>query len=786
MHFFRVIALASVVFLSFLVNDSSGSQAFRDRLMFADGLYARRMVELAQNEYKALLDEFPDAAEADVIMFRLAECFRLSNELEQAAALYSRIVVRFPDSPFRLRAAYRRARLYALEGDYESAEAHFRVILDENPPPDLAAAALYYLGETLLALDRTDEAETAFAAILPLASDGAFDAHALMQRAALRQKHWLALLEKNDPKAALSAEQARLFYEQALEATDDPAVAPEALFQLARLYYRMQDYEQSAHAYRRLIDGFPDSPRAMESLLPASWASMLAGRYAAVVERATAALDDPGKIQQREEWMYLLANAYRQLLQYTQTVEAYQTLLKSFPSGRFANRARYELALTRFQNGDFDGAIAEAEQIAMTDALRSDISWLLAESYAALERSAEAVQYYRIVVRESPGSDRARDALYRLALHLQKQGYYREASRFYLELLDNFPDDALAPQALFASAFCLSQVAADEDAVRDWRRFITDFPDHSLAEDALYQKAMGEIRLGRMTDANSSLRDLERRFPKGRFMADASYWQGKLLVKDGRYAEAELPLRRSLTFEPRDTLRLDIVFQLGMVLQQLGRHEEAAGLLQTLVNSPLKNRLNPGLLEWLAVWHASQEAYRDMLEAARLLTEREEPVWRQAGWVLLGRARLKLDMTTEASVAFQQALTTDKVTKYAAEAAFHLGEYSLQNDALDKAVTYFEKASQWAQDEAADAIVPRSLLGLGRAALQDGRDQDASRYFLSVSILYEDADNVPESLYMAAKALERLERHQDQQKTLEELHERYPDSPWSHRARERW
>jgi TolA-binding protein len=159
-------ALVLLVAVTLVATVSAQADAYADRLLFADGLYARGMHDLALKEYAALLKAFPDGASNDAATFRLAECLRLKGDNATAGRFYSHVVVNFRQSPFRLRAAYRRARLYADEGDHESAVAHFQVILGENPPPDLAAAAQFHLGESLHAKGDADAAYEAFAVIL--------------------------------------------------------------------------------------------------------------------------------------------------------------------------------------------------------------------------------------------------------------------------------------------------------------------------------------------------------------------------------------------------------------------------------------------------------------------------------------------------------------------------------------------------------------------------------------------------------------------------------------------
>ncbi|MBT3193602.1 MAG: tetratricopeptide repeat protein [Verrucomicrobia bacterium] len=775
--------------LSFCLATSSlvWADAYGDRMQFADGLYTRGMHDLAMKEYAAILEAYPDGTQRDAATFRMAECMRLQGLSSEAGRLYARVVVDHRQSPFRLRAAYRRARLYMEDGDFTSAVAHFNVIISEKPPSDLASATLYYLGESLLGADNVDQADATLARVVSEHPSSMFCVYALMKRGDIHRDRWSAAFEaKQDGDGGL-AEQAIAFFKQALERPGTDRIAAEALFQMAEIYFRLHDFEQSSECYRQLMSRYPADERSAVARMQAAWSASNAGLYADAVSLAEKALNDPNVTSGLDEWLYIRANAERQLLQNRVAVKSYLELLTRFPASRFAEAARYEISVAFFKMGEYGSAISHAERIRLTDSLRVEVCWLLAESYAALDRGAEATQYYRMVIRQAAGTDRARDATYRLAHQLQKEESYREASEFYNALVTGFPEDPLAPQSLYASAFCLATAKIHDEATRDWRRLVYEYPEHELVQDALYQKAMSEIRLERRDDATASLSELLRRFPEGRFGPDAHYWKGMLLREQEAFAEAEQSLRNAMETTSRDELRCESTFQLGLVLQKLDRQEEAAELLQALLASPLSGKFPSALLEWLAVHHGEKKSHDKAAAAAELLVETAtEPAWVQSGCVLLARAEMARGRNAEAEDALKQALDQDVNTHYASEAALRLGDLSLAKKNAEDAETYFRIASDKGGAEDGGAVRARAFFGLGRAAELGGFDEDASRYYMSVAILYDHDELVPESLFRAALAFDRLKRQEDRLKAVEELAERYPQSVWAGKVDETW
>jgi tetratricopeptide (TPR) repeat protein len=223
-----------------------------------------------------------------------------------------------------------------------------------------------------------------------------------------------------------------------------------------------------------------------------------------------------------------------------------------------------------------------------------------------------------------------------------------------------------------------------------------------------------------------------------------------------------------------------------LVLQKRGQNEQSAALLQDLVDSPLSGKFPPALLEWLALYHGKEKDYGRMVETATLLAKDDAVEWRQAGEVLMGRAYLAIKEHAEAKAAFERALAIKATTHYAAESALQLGELALLEKDGTKADAYFEQASNLASGEQALAIRARAFMGLGRVAEMMGSNEDASRRFMSVAILYDDENLVPESLFLAARAFDRLGREADRDKVVQELNTRYPESEWMGKAREQW
>jgi len=741
-----------------------------ERSQLADGLYAREMYTLAATEYAALLADKPDAAEADVMTFRLGECHRHTGNIVEADKAFRRVFVEFPKSKFRFRAGFRRANLFKDAGKPAAAVPLYEMLLGASPPPDIEAPARFYRGDAQLELGKIDEARKAFQEVQKRFPDSPFYVYALLKLGSLQDVR----------ESEAQRRSALALYGEVLAKAKTGRVTAEALFQLAELHYALGEYEKSAGMYARLLAEHPKDQRTSGARLRAAWSAHNAGLYADALKTAEASMEIADKAS-LPDWLYLKANCERQLVRNETAIATYDKLLALEPKAGVATAARYEKAVTYYRMGRFADAVTEARAVKLSDANRRDVHWLLAESHAALEAHDDAIQYYRLIVRDFPDNAVAGDALYRLAYQLQDRGDFKEASQYYRQLAETFPTNRLAPQALFASGYCLVEAKLDGDAVSDWAGLVARYPADTRVGEALYRKGLAEIRLERSDDALGSLGTLLKRFPNSSFAADAHYWRGMLLREAGKAHDAESELRKALDAKPRAELARESEFVLGVVLHQQDKHEEAARRLQPLIESPVRGKFTPDLLQWLAEYQYNGKRYSEAQLAAQRLVEGGDGARRQIGWGLLGRCHLARGDKAEAARAFESGLKQKARTAFAAESALRLGEIRLEEEDFVASANYFHRAASMASDESTLGIRAHAYFGLGLSTKAQEDLDRAARYFMSVAILYDDPDIVPQCLYEASTIFGKLGKTNEQQKTAGELVKRYPESEWAKR-----
>lgn len=740
-----------------------------EQLQFADGLYSRGMWDTALKEYQSYLAQNPKNAANDAVIFRMGECYRSLGQTAVADQTYQRVMDDYAEGEFHYRAGLRRAELLDQSGKPDAQIQLLKTLLKGSPSPEMGASCHFALGVALEKQGKLDEAAKAYDTVLTK-----FAGTPLIPYAALA----LAGIDRRG-----EGKRAALLYGLAAAAPGSPQIGAEALSQLGDFYYSRKNYEAAAQTYEKLATQYPRDERVAQSRLQQAWSLYNAKRYAEALkicgEEPSGNVGDAVKIQ---EWLYLKANCLRQVMKNEEAAATYAELLKSNPTGDMAAMAAYERALALFKLGRYQAAIDQARGLVSVDRVKRDVCWLLAESSAAINDDAGAVQYYKMLLEKYPDSSLAGDALYRLAHLQQKKGDLLQAAELFGQLATDFPKHELVAQSLFAQASCLGLLKKPEQAVAVYARLLKKFPQSKFVEDALYQKAISETYLRRDDQAQETWRELLVKFKDTKYLADARFWSGVLLEEGGKLEEAETSFQQVLAVSPApaDDLLQRTRFRLALVLQRREKPDQAAPILQALLATPMREKFPMELLEWLGEYQLKKKEYSKAAEAvAIMMAQAKTDNWQQTVWCLKGKILMGQGKNDEARQAFERVTGVNFKSQALAEAWLKLGELSLLANDAGKAQRAFEESATLAVTDTLLSIRVQAYAGIGKALKISGDHEGAARHFLSVAVLFDDSTLVPECLYEAAVEFAAAGHKDDASKARKELLERYPDSDWA-------
>src|SRR5881628_1732372 len=274
------------------------------QLDYANGLFARKLYDLAIPEYQKYLDDYPGRPGRANAYFSLGECYRNLNRVSSARTNLQKVLNDYGDSEFAGPAAYALAEIAFAEKDYATALPLFHRSAVKSKEPAVALSARYFEARCLEATGRKEEAADIYAQVADTGNPNPYREDARLTAASIfaargrkidALKQYEALANESQ-KPALRAESAvrggmiALELVQADKGKIDKAMAdtaaallqkgrtlPEAgkfraIAQVAlrRLQYQTGQYAQLLADYKKELERLPEAAQAEVLLLAAN------------------------------------------------------------------------------------------------------------------------------------------------------------------------------------------------------------------------------------------------------------------------------------------------------------------------------------------------------------------------------------------------------------------------------------------------------------------------------------------------------------------------------------
>src|SRR5213079_3311719 len=114
------------------------------QLEYANGLFTRKLYDLAIPEYQKYLDDYPGRPGRANAYFSLGECYRNLNRVSSARTNLQKVLNDYVDSEFAAPAAYALAEIAFADKDYATALPLFHRAAGRSKEPAVALSAHYF------------------------------------------------------------------------------------------------------------------------------------------------------------------------------------------------------------------------------------------------------------------------------------------------------------------------------------------------------------------------------------------------------------------------------------------------------------------------------------------------------------------------------------------------------------------------------------------------------------------------------------------------------------------
>ncbi|MEO1277529.1 MAG: tetratricopeptide repeat protein [Planctomycetota bacterium] len=775
---------------------SQGSERVRPDAMLALGslLRTRGQSDAAADLLTTLADQHP-RHEPDITQYELGLALLDDDRPREASRALDR-AERSADDALQDDIAYWRAKAdLRRDRPAESAE-RLKSALDEHRRSPLRAEMRYDLAVALQRGGETEAAADAFATYLHDHGDHAMAADALYAQASLT-------LEAGDTDAAAA------LADRFIESFPRHQLNPGARFIRGESAYRAGDHESAAGDFATLVDS-ADAQLAERARYRLGMSLHALGRSDDAMKHLRAVVGGPQTQPEFRPALFTLADIAFEDSRWPEAERGYgQYIEAAGRSGPQSESATFKLALSRLRQNNLDSGIEALQQVLSSwpqGRHAAHAGFELGQALVLMGEDAQADRVLQRLIAQHGESRFAPHAYRHLAAIASRQGDAERAADLYslaastggndmarsiavdrarVLLNADRPNDAadiLRGMPGVAQAWrviALSRAGNHEDATELSDDFEVDEIGFDTNTRAIYDYALARslIELSRETEAEPSLaRAARSESPTAPF---AALDLAELQLQRNQFAEAASLLEPfAAATDIDDSVRASAAYKAAWSRYQLGEHRAVVSLLD---NRDLGTLAGPGAMllgESLLALKRSKEAAAQFDIALR---DQSTEVDSDAALLRLGEAHAAAQDWRQSQQAYERHRREHPRSPRWYMAEFGIG-WALENGKNQReAIAHYRTVADKHKGETA----ARAQFQLGECLFALGEHEEAVRELLRVDILHAAPKWSAAALYEAGRCFEAMSKIGEARAQYREVRERFPESPWATAAGER-
>ncbi|MFH0990454.1 MAG: tetratricopeptide repeat protein [bacterium] len=702
-----------------LAYDNYPRNRLRDYCVYSIAWTHQRKAQynIAAEWYQKLLKEYPQSTLATSSTVRVGECSFYLKEYRKAIEQLESAKASLTESEQKGEADYLIGEAYYNLGEFDQARKQYEAFLASYPNHKLTREVLYALAWTLLKQNLAPQAAEAFARVEEK-NDG-------LSHASL---FWKAMAEKlaGSTVAALGS------LRQVSEKNSAGEYADNALYEYGLILVEEKKLGEAKPYFEKVVAQYQSSDVRAESFRMLGECLLFESKFDEArdaFERAYASESAPFEVKVSS--MYQIGWCYYKSKKYKEASPQFIKFLNSYPNHPQSHDARYWLAESEYQLGDFDGALKQYQLVASAsntehrenalygagwsnlklneynkaiDAFEKlvvqfpngtfsfDSRLRLGDCYYYLKDYKKASGVYRTVIRLFPKQDGIDYAHYQLGQTFFRAGDNDQASEQFSLLIKTYPKSSLADDTQYALGWMLFQKKEYLDAVREFQKLVANYPESELTARAYYSVGDSYYNRQKYDAAERAYKELVRRFPRSNYIFDAMTGIQYCLVAQGKQEEALAVLDAFVRENPNSPVAEQLFLKKCDLLYGQKKYETAAAEYQAFIKRFPKSSQRASAQYWLGMSLAG--ANRSIEAAAAFDQAAALP---QAPQKVVANSLFEAAAIYQRLKNFDQALNLLgraekglKGTEYLSEIAYLKGAIFYENNAADEAKRQFE------------------------------------------------------------------------------------------------
>jgi TolA-binding protein len=654
----------------------------------------------------AFLEQHADQLSAvdsrDELLYLLARCYNALGRHEDALYAGVQYLKEYPSGTRRKEVLFiQGTNAYHIER-YDVAIESLETLVRDYPASDLVHRAYYWLSRA--ELDRGNhERATHYAG---LAHGNTSDGHSGNDR-----QHTLMLLALAAERAGRTSEARERLDTLLREFHDRPSIV-DARIRLASLSFRDGDF---ASARSHLQEVAPTTAR------------------------------------QRNEWLYLLAEAEYWSNNVSPAQARYRELLRAFPAGRYSRQGRHGLAWTFLRQGNFDEARRQFRELANGKDSIAELSLYQSGAIALLQGStSEATDAFEELTRRFPYDGLADNAFFLVGGIRYRAKQFAEARRNFQLAARLFPEGDIRAQAyrmlgeaslaigdLRSAQFAFSQVYRSDQSGR--------ITDRDLIPDSRYKEGIVLYHLGRFNTSVDRFGDFIRNHATHPRIPDAHFWRGEALYQAGKFEEAEQEFSAATTLMGKDNpRRLEALYGVAWALFEQKKFRRAIAAFDRFIQEyPRTERFVDATLRKADCYFFLREYDTANQLYANLSTLKSDPRVAEYAAFQLGLSFIQRGDTERGVERLRDFLRRNPNSPYVEVAQFNIAWAYFSREQYGRA---YAELRTFEREYPESQLMPRVLLNSGDAMYNAGQYDTARVYYQRVIEEYPTSLLVPDAI----------------------------------------
>jgi len=552
-----------------------------------------------------------------------------------------------------------------------------------------------------------------------------------------------------------------------------------ARFQNALARYELKQYETAAGILKELVREAPDSEFGEHAVF------LLAECYRELGNLEGAAVNHEivGRRMQgvfAPDALYRLGYVRFMQKRYADAAGVFREFRSNYGKNPQAGAAGMYLGRSLLEEGDYLDAQVTFEALAKEPATAAEATLWLGKTYMRQEKYARAVAVLEPAVKKFKDDPLLSDLLFDRGNALMGQERFKEAALSFARVYREFAESAQAADALRLEAFCLHRDGDYEASLKQCDAFLAKHAGDEEAEAVSFLRAENLFMIGMLDDAIAAYKPFIPWRGETKNTDAAKYRTGQALYKQRKWAAALKELIPLIMKEVKGPLYAQISYLAGDSFFNQKKWDTAAVYFERfLAEQPRAENTDAALLKLALSYDRLGKQHKAMETLATLLRSQPKSEHTAHALAELGRLQYDAGKLQSAGETLQRIVDEFPATRFRPHAEYYLGWVAAAQMKDTAAVKHFLFVVNHdpRHELAADALYQACVV-----LLRGNAYGEAEKALAKFADLYADDKRWEEVLFYTGVSHAR-QRHWD--KALEyfgKIINDFPDSKFRHRA----